>query len=44
MNKPKRKPRKKATWGSIYRNALARGDDHGYAAFLAETWEKRKAK
>jgi hypothetical protein len=38
-NKPnKRKPH---TWGSIYRNALARGEDHGYAAFLADAWEAR---
>lgn len=36
--------RQKHTWGSIYRNALKRGDDHGYAAFLADGWEKRKAK
>lgn len=32
------------TWGSIYRNALKRGDDHGYAAYLADAWEKRQQK
>jgi hypothetical protein len=32
------------TWGNIYRNALARGEDHGYAASLADQWEKRQAK
>jgi len=37
----KRKPH---TWGSIFRNALKRGYDHGYAAFLADAWEKRQAK
>jgi len=36
--------RKTHTWGSIFRNALKRGYDHGYAAFLADAWEKRKAK
>ena len=42
--KMKTKERKPETWGSIYRNSLARGDDHGYAAFLADQWEKRNAK
>jgi len=37
----KRKPH---TWGSIFRNALKRGYDHGYAASLADAWEKRQAK
>lgn len=35
----KRKPR---TWGDIYRAALRRGDDHGYAAFLAYEHERRQ--
>jgi hypothetical protein len=30
------------TWGSIYRKALARGYDHGYAAHLANTWERKR--
>jgi hypothetical protein len=29
------------TWGSIYQKALARGYDHGYAANLANTWERK---
>lgn len=32
------------SWGSIYNNALARGYDHGYAAFLADQWEARQKK
>lgn len=36
-----RKPRKPNDWGVIFRNALARGDDHGYAAYLADAWEAR---
>ena len=32
------------TWGSIYRNALNRGMDHGYANYLADQWEERDAK
>lgn len=32
------------TWGSIFRNALKRGEDHGYAAFLAGQWEKRQGR
>ena len=32
------------TWGSIYQNSVDRGDDHGYAAFLADQWERRKEK
>lgn len=39
-----KKPRKQNDWGTIYRNALARGDDHGYAAFLADEWERRQAR
>jgi hypothetical protein len=38
----KKKPRAPHTWGSIFRKALRRGDDHGYAAFLADAWEKRQ--
>ncbi len=30
------------TWGSIFDNAMARGCDHGYAAYLADNWETRK--
>ena len=37
----KRKPH---TWDSIYLNAIARGYDNGYAAFLADGWEIRKLK
>jgi hypothetical protein len=29
------------TWGRIFRNAIARGEDSGYAAWLADLWEKR---
>lgn len=32
------------TWGSIFRNSLRRGDDHGYAAYLADQWEARMKK
>ena len=32
------------TWGSIFNNALRRGDDHGYAAFTADRWEARQLK
>lgn len=28
-------------WGTIYYRHLARGDDHGYAAFAADQWEAR---
>lgn len=44
VRQPRRKralKRKLNTWGSIFRNALRRGDDHGYAAFLADQWEAR---
>ena len=34
--------RKKHTWGSIYLLAVRRGYDHGYAAYLADRWQKRK--
>ena len=39
-----KKTRKQHDWGSIYRNSLARGDDLGYAAFLADQWEARRKK
>ena len=29
------------TWGDIYNAALARGEDNGYAAYLADEYEKR---
>lgn len=32
------------TWGSIYNAALRRGLDHGYAAYLADQWEKRRTR
>lgn len=38
------KPKPTRSWGSIYRNALRRGYDHGYAGFLADGWEKRQKK
>lgn len=31
-------------WGTIYNRHLARGDDHGYAAFAADQWERRMKK
>lgn len=34
----------KRDWGTIFRNALCRGFDHGYAAWLADEWEKRQKK
>jgi hypothetical protein len=30
------------TWGDIYHDAVNRGLDNGYAAWLADRWEKRK--
>jgi hypothetical protein len=30
------------TWGTIYSRYLARGHDHGSAAFNADQWEKRQ--
>lgn len=38
------KKRKPHTWGSIYLNAIARGYDNGYAAWLAYNWERRQLK
>lgn len=32
------------SWGESFRSALKRGYDHGYAAFLADSWERRKNK
>jgi len=32
------------TWGRIFRLSIARGNDHGYAAWMADLWEKRKRK
>lgn len=32
------------TWGSIYRKWLAKGEDHGSAAYRADEWEKRQAR
>ena len=31
-------------WGDIYLAAVRRGYDHGYAAWLADQWSKRKQK
>lgn len=36
--------RKVKTWGSVFYSGLARGYDHGYAAHLANQWQKRKLK
>jgi hypothetical protein len=33
---------KKKAWGDIYTAAVRRGYDHGYAAWLADQWERRK--
>ena len=32
------------TWGDVYNAALRRGEDHGYAAHLADEWDKRMNK
>lgn len=32
----------KKTWGDIYNTAKDRGEDPGYAAHLADEWEKRR--
>ena len=29
------------TWGDVFLAALARGEDPGYAAWVADNWEKR---
>lgn len=31
-----------STWSTVYRRHLQRGEDHGYAAFAADQWEKRQ--
>lgn len=31
------------TWGDVFWAALDRGDDHGYAGYLADRWQERKA-
>lgn len=36
--------RSMTTWGAIYHRALSRGEDNGYAAHLADQWEKRMAR
>jgi len=30
------------TWGDIYCQHLAKGEDHGSAAYAADQWEKRE--
>ena len=39
--KPKRRYK---SWGEVFRAAKARGDDPGYAAYIADQWEKRGVK
>lgn len=36
--------KKKSSWGRVFKCALARGEDHGYAAWLADLWEKRNGR
>jgi hypothetical protein len=36
--------KKHKTWGDVFYAALRRGDDHGYAAYLADRWEARQGK
>ena len=31
-------------WATIYYRHLARGEDHGYAAYAADNWEERRKK
>lgn len=33
---------KYTSWGQVFRNAVARGEDHGWAAFIADRWEKKQ--
>ena len=33
---------KRKSWGDVYHAALRRGWDHGYAAWVADRYEKRK--
>jgi len=35
------KSQRDPVWGRTYRRAVRRGDDHGYAGFLADQAEKR---
>lgn len=30
------------SWGGVYRQHLARGEDHGSAAYAADQWQKRQ--
>ncbi len=30
------------TWDTIFRRRLSRGEDHGYAAYAADQWERRQ--
>lgn len=30
------------TWGDVYYRYLAKGYDHGYAAYAADRWEARQ--
>ena len=34
----------KMVWGDIYYRWLRKGVDHGYAAYMANLWEKRTRK
>lgn len=36
------KRRWRITWGDVFLRALRRGDDHGYAAYLADAAIKRE--
>ena len=36
------KPNNPQTWGNIYHAAIRRGEDPGYAAYLADQWERRQ--
>lgn len=38
------KTRRYKTWGEPFRAAKARGLDPGYAAYIADQWEKRHFK
>ena len=41
MSEAKKRAKPK-TWGDVYNAALRRGDDHSWAAHLADQWEKRQ--
>ena len=32
------------TWGDSFRAELSRREDHGYAAFVADEWEKKNGR